>query len=257
MNLLTLKLILTPTLIGLASLAGRKWGHAVSGWIVALPLTAGPIVFFLALSHDAAFAAETAGGILMGCLSLVVFTIVYSRLALRFGWLPTLAVSSVSFFAMTALLGTARIGLVVLWPLVLLCLFIAYRLLPTARLTSSAAQELPGWWDIPLRMLIATGFVLAITWLAPLIGPHLAGLLVPFPLFTATLAAFAQHQYGGAAALSVLQGMLLGLFSYASFMFTLAMALVPAGMLAAFGMAILVVVVLQGVALRLVWKGIH
>jgi hypothetical protein len=50
-NLLLLKLVLTPALIALASLAGRRWGHAVSGWIVALPLTTGPIVFFLGLSR--------------------------------------------------------------------------------------------------------------------------------------------------------------------------------------------------------------
>jgi len=65
-NLTLLKLIVTPALIGLASLAGRKWGHAISGWLVALPLTTGPIVFFLAVSHGPAFAAETAAGILTG-----------------------------------------------------------------------------------------------------------------------------------------------------------------------------------------------
>ena len=81
MNLLVLKLILTPALIGLASLAGRRWGHAVSGWIVALPLTTGPIVFYLALSHGAAFAADTAAGILAGGFSLAAFVFAYGRLA--------------------------------------------------------------------------------------------------------------------------------------------------------------------------------
>ena len=33
----------TPTLIGAASLAGRRWGQGVGGVIVALPLTSGPI----------------------------------------------------------------------------------------------------------------------------------------------------------------------------------------------------------------------
>ncbi|HLI06681.1 MAG TPA: hypothetical protein VKV40_08945 [Ktedonobacteraceae bacterium] len=37
MVLFVFKLLLTPLLIGLVSLAGRRWGPAVSGWIVGLP----------------------------------------------------------------------------------------------------------------------------------------------------------------------------------------------------------------------------
>ena len=105
-------------------------------------------------------------------------------------------------------------------------------------------------------MAIATGFVLVITSLAPVVGPHMAGMLVPFPLFTATLAVFAQHQSGGVAAISVLRGLLLGLFSYASFMFTLALLLVPAGIISAFVVALLVLFAIQGLALRLLRTGI-
>lgn len=49
MESLALKLVLAPALIGAASLAGRRWGPAVSGWLVGLPLTSGPIAFFLRL----------------------------------------------------------------------------------------------------------------------------------------------------------------------------------------------------------------
>jgi hypothetical protein len=53
MDILVLKLILAPVIIGSASLAGRKWGPVVSGWIVGMPLTSGPVIFFVALSHGA------------------------------------------------------------------------------------------------------------------------------------------------------------------------------------------------------------
>ena len=255
MNLTLLKLIVTPALIGLASLAGRKWGHAISGWIVALPLTTGPIVFFLALSHGPAFAADTAAGILTGCFSLVAFTMLYARLALRWRWLPTLGVSSLAFFVMTALLRNMQLPLLPLWIGVLAALLVALRTLPQPKVPLAASHELPGFWDIPLRMAIATGFVLVITSLAPAVGPHMAGLLVPFPLFTATLAVFAQKQSGGAAVVSVLRGLLVGLFSYASFMFTLALLLAPAGIMAAFALALLVVFAIQGLALWLLRAG--
>jgi hypothetical protein len=114
-SLLLLKLILTPSLIGAASLAGRKWGHAISGWLVALPLTTGPIVFLLALTHGTAFAAETAAGILAGGFSLAAFVLVYGHLARRLPWLPTLAFASLAFGLITLLQENLRLPLVPLW----------------------------------------------------------------------------------------------------------------------------------------------
>ncbi len=53
-----LKLLLVPTFIGIVSLAGRRWGPTVSGWLVGLPLTSGPVAFFLALEQGNVFAAQ-------------------------------------------------------------------------------------------------------------------------------------------------------------------------------------------------------
>ena len=68
MDILVLKLVLAPLIIGSASLAGRKWGPAVSGWIVGMPLTSGPVIFLVALSHDVGFAANAALGVISGGL---------------------------------------------------------------------------------------------------------------------------------------------------------------------------------------------
>ncbi len=70
MDILVLKLALTPMLIAAASLAGRRWGPGVSGCLVGLPLTSGPVTFLLALSEGTGFAAATAlGPRLTGLLS--------------------------------------------------------------------------------------------------------------------------------------------------------------------------------------------
>jgi hypothetical protein len=37
------KTVVTPVLIGGASLAGRRWGHQVGGWLAGLSLTSGPL----------------------------------------------------------------------------------------------------------------------------------------------------------------------------------------------------------------------
>jgi hypothetical protein len=254
-SLLLLKLILTPSLIGAASLAGRKWGDAISGWLVALPLTTGPIVFLLALTHGSSFAADTAAGILAGGFSLAAFVLVYARLAPRLTWLPTLAVATLAFGVMTLVQENFRFPLVPLWVGVVAAFLLVLQLLPRGLASNAATEALPSRWDIPLRMILATGFVLLITGAAPALGPHLAGLLSPFPLFTATLAAFAQHLHGPAATIKVLRGLLMGLFSYATFMLSLSLLLQPAGIGPAFAAAIAVTATIQAAALWLLKRG--
>src|SRR5258705_70258 len=66
MDTLLLKLLVTPLLIGAASLAGRRWGETVSGWFIGLPLSSGPVCWFLALEQGTGFAAAAARGCLGG-----------------------------------------------------------------------------------------------------------------------------------------------------------------------------------------------
>src|SRR5262245_7751273 len=42
-GILLLKLLVTPAIVLGASLAGRVWGQSIGGWLVALPLTSGPV----------------------------------------------------------------------------------------------------------------------------------------------------------------------------------------------------------------------
>src|SRR5690242_19515054 len=115
MSSLALKLVLTPVLIGIASLAGRRWGAAVSGWLVGLPLTSGPIAFFLALNHGVAFAAAAATGTLAGAISQAAFCLAYGWLALRAGWALSLAGSCLAFAMLTVLLQYLALPLALLF----------------------------------------------------------------------------------------------------------------------------------------------
>ena len=97
MEILVLKVVLTPALIAAASLAARRWGHAVSGWLVGLPLTSGPIAFFLALERGTSFAAAAAIGSLAGAIGEAAFCVAYAGVAARGSWPPALAAGSVAF----------------------------------------------------------------------------------------------------------------------------------------------------------------
>src|SRR5260370_6367475 len=99
--MLAIKLLLTPMLVGVMSLVGRRWGPAVSGWFVGLPLTSGPITLYLALDQCTAFAACAAQGTLLGLISVASFCLAYSWLSLRAGWVGSLLAVLAVFFSST------------------------------------------------------------------------------------------------------------------------------------------------------------
>ncbi len=252
MNIFILKLILAPVIIGSASLAGRKWGPAVSGWIVGLPLTSGPVVFFVALSHDATFAANAALGVISGGLSLVAYALTYAWLATRFRWPIAITSSLLVFAGSTALLQNFTFPLFPIFLVVCAAIIIGLRLMPNDIVEMTEAQA--GRWDIPARILIGTSFILLLTDIAPFIGPRLTGLLTTIPLYVTILTVFAHRHQGPAAAAHVLRGMLYGMFAFAGFFLTLSLLIERAGIAVAFLSAIAIALAVQGVSLWVLRK---
>ncbi len=226
------KLILSPLLIGGVSLAGRRWGAAVSGWLIGLPLTSGPVVLFLALDQGPAFAAAAAQAIMLGIISVGLFCLTYSRLAPRWAWLPTLLAGWGVVLASTFVLDTLPSALALTIGLVFGGLGTVLVLMPRVR-TAGRPGVAPRW-DIPLRMIVATSFVLGLTGLATILGPRLTGLLAPFPMFASILGVFTHRLEGPLAAGYLLRGVVLGSFSFAGFFLVITLLLQPAGILPAF-----------------------
>lgn len=249
MNIFALKLILAPIIIGSASLAGRRWGPAVSGWLVGLPLTSGPVVFFLAISHDTAFAAHAALGVISGGVSLVIYVLSYVWLAKRVNWQISIIGSLSLFTASTAILQNFTLLLIPIFFVVCALILLALRWMPKEEVEIVEAQ--PGPWDIPARILLGTSFILLLTGVAPLIGPHLTGLLTTIPLYVSILTVFAHRHQGPAAATRVLHGLLYGLFAFAGFFLTLNLLLERTGISAAFVSAIVTALAVQGTTLWL------
>jgi hypothetical protein len=248
---LALKLVMTPALIAVASLAGRRWGPGISGWLVGLPFTSGPIAFFLALGHGLAFAAITATGTMAGAISQAAFCVVYARLVFRSGAAIGFGAGTIAFVASTVALERLPIPLLPLFALVIACLGVALRLMPRTVEAASAASQRRPRGDIVARMALATAFVLLLTGVAPALGPRLTGLLAPFPVYAAVLAIFAHRIQGPAAAASVLRGLLLGLFAFTAFFLVLAALLERTGVALSFAAAIATAVALQAVSLRM------
>lgn len=247
MNILVLKLVLAPMIIGSASLAGRKWGHAISGWIVGMPLTSGPVIFFVALSHDVTFASNAALGVISGGLSLVSYALTYAWLATRFRWYIALTGSFLVFAISTTLLQTITLPIIPIFFIVCAAIALGLRLMPNEKVEPGETEL--GLWDIPSRILIGTSFILLITGSASFFGSRLTGLLTTIPLYVTILAIFAHRHQGPAAAAHVLQGLLYGMFAFAGFFLTLSLLIERTGIAASFLSAMAVAIAIQGLSL--------
>jgi hypothetical protein len=249
--LLLLKLTLTPVLIGGASLAARRWGPSVGGWIVALPLTSGPVVLYLALDRGTAFAAGTAEGSIGGLLGDATFALTYGWLARRADW-PLATAGSFVAFGLTALAVQPLVGgpATVLFAIVALTMAVCLRLAPPEQ-ESAPRRSMPAW-DIPARIVVGTSLVLAITAAATVLGPQISGTLAAFPIYVTVLAVFAQRLEGPEQAMGVARGLQVGLFGTIVFFLVVTSTIDRFGIGVAFGAGLFATLIVQSVSLRVV-----
>jgi hypothetical protein len=262
LNLLALKLLLAPTLVGGASLAGRHFGPRVAGLAAALPIVAGPTLCFYALEQGPAFAATAASGTLVGLVPLTVFCLAHASLARVTLHLPRglaaplcLAAGWAAFLAAAVLLRPLPVPR---WaaPLVGAAALAAGLLL----VRESAGDGRPparhhAGVELALRMLAAALLVTTLTSLAARLGPTWSGLLTPFPVASSVML-FGAHLAGGGGLRpttgrgpspsnrspsglgETIRGFLLGLYGFVAFLTVLSFGLVPLGAGAAFTLGI-------------------
>ena len=225
--------------------------------MVGLPLTSGPIAFFLAVDQGRSFAATAAAGSLAGTAAQAGFCAAYGRAARRFSWSVAFSAGTGAFVAGVILLDAVQMPLWALMLMVQTTLAAALALPP--RLPPDLAQiPAPARWDLPARMLVATMLVVTLTSAAPLLGARLAGMLATFPVFATVLTVFAHRAQGEKAAQRVLRGLLRGLFAYTGFFLLIALAIERIGIALSFASASLVACVIQLSTLRIIrgWPAI-
>jgi hypothetical protein len=210
-----LKIALAPILIGLVSLAERKWGNRVSGLLVGMPLTSGPVLFILALEYGSAFASRAAVGCLLGQFALAAFTLTYARVARSLKWIASLLVGVIVYLVIAAALLKLPMSDAVVFTLVCIVLAVTLTLFPSTpaaagRPVAMAKRELL------MRMAVAAGIVVLLTTAARVLGAEVAGLLAPFPVYTGILAVF-NHVRSADAAVSVMKGVTTGAFGATTF----------------------------------------
>lgn len=231
--LLALKLVLVPALMGGISLAARRWGNRVAGFLSAFPVVAGPILLVLALEHGAAFAAQAARSTLAAVLAMMAFCLIYVRLASRCG--PLL--STVGAFLAYALAIILLYRLVMPDAALTLMVIAALLLAPWLVAPSNVAPAGVGRCAIVLRMLASVVLVMLVTSLSAMLGASLSGLFAMFPVMASVLLIGTHLQHGSAQAAACLRGMVFGWYAFAAFCLLLWLALPALGIASSFGLA--------------------
>jgi hypothetical protein len=230
-------LTLVPALVVGVTLGARRWGPRVGGWLTALPLVAGPTLFFLAMEQGNAFAGAAALSTLVSLIAVAAFGVAYGRVAIRHAWPASLALGWGAFVVVTVLLQAIR------WtpPAAIAAVFAAFalagRALPAAR-GRSASPASPAW-DLPLRMLGTLAVVLTVTHVADRLGPRWSGAFTPFPVALAVVLVFAHAQQGAPLAIRLLHGFFPAMWGFGLFVLVVAVAIVPLGPWYAFVLALL------------------
>lgn len=158
-------------MITLATLVGRKLGPGVSGWLIGLPLTSGPISLILAVQYGTEYAVRASPGIICGQASVCIFCLVYSLAAYRMKWYTSALIAILSFSAVTFLWNRFSLALAATFVIVLVLIGLIYRLIPSQQAAGTVTHAPK--WDIPARMLLGTTFVVLITTHSLRLGPHL------------------------------------------------------------------------------------
>jgi hypothetical protein len=248
-GVLLLKLVVTPVLVAVATLVARRWGPGVGGWLAGFPLTSAPVSIFLALEQGPAFAAGAAVGTLLGLAALAVCCLVYGRVARHMGWIGSTAAGLGAFVASIALLSRITESLATAFLLVCATLVVAALALPATSRGGAGVQAPP--WDLPARMIVATGVVLTLTAAATHLGPTLSGLLSPVPVFLLVLAIFAQRTEGADASIRVMMGGIIGSFAFATFFLIVGIGLGRIGIAATYALASVSTLAINGAALSM------
>jgi hypothetical protein len=192
---------------------------------------------FLAIEQGPTFASSAAQNTLMGIISVAGFCLVYYWFSFRFGWQISMLAGWLAFFALTFIEQSVHLPVLISFVVVTAFLTAVLTIMPNNQ--SKDLTITPPRWDTPLRMLVATGFVLGLTGAASILGPQLSGLLAAFPMFTTIQDVFSHHFQGANVARRLLRGVVAGSFTFVTFFLVISLLVNRWGIAAAFGLALL------------------
>jgi len=245
--ILVIKLLLVPSLLAMVTLAARRWGAGVAGWLASFPIVAGPVLLVVTLEQGAAFGSRAAAAAVAGIAPTMLFVTLYAWLSARFRWWQTVLLGYLGWALAVAALTRAPAGLGASAVIGATGLALAMALVRPP--PGPAPPQRPNRLELPARMLVGVLLTFVTSALAAAYGARLAGYAAIFPLVASIVASFSQALHGRDSAVRFLAGMCRGMWSVAAFALVLALLLPRAGVAPAFLSALAATAVLHAALL--------
>ncbi len=110
---LLLKIVLVPALVASVTIAGRRWGPRIGGWLTALPVVAGPTLCFYAIEQGNGFAARAAQTTLAGLVAVAAHSVAYAWSCRRVTWPVSITLGWLAFAGVTFVLYQVQPNLII------------------------------------------------------------------------------------------------------------------------------------------------
>lgn len=245
MLILCIKLLLVPSLLAAVTLAARRWGSNVAGWLGGFPIVAGPVLLVIAIEHGTHFGTLAAEAALAAVGPTMLFLAVYARLSAGRRWWATLTLGYLAWGLAVALVALAPAGLGAAAAIGGFGLVGARWLVPLP--AGPVSPETPHRLELPARMLVGTVLTFASSAIAALLGPRFGGYIAVFPLVASVVASFSHALHGHESAARFLAGMIRGMSSVAALCLVLALLLPRTSVGVAFASAFAAAAVLHAI----------
>lgn len=241
MIFLFVRLAIAPLAVLAGTLAQRRFGHAVGGLIIGLPLTSLPMLLLVALQHGTGFATTMSNADLIGSLAEVAVILTYVHLSARRS--PTLTILGAlgAFVAVAGVTHFFTFATPLAGLLALASFAVALRYWPHVDFLVTQ----PGRHRLALRVALSATFTFLVISSAGRLGPGLAGLAAALPVMSLIIAFFSHKELGGVASTQFLHGVAKGSFSYVASIFAFTEFLRAGDAWVAFASALAIAVVVQ------------
>jgi hypothetical protein len=217
MLFLVLRLLCAPLSVLLGTAAQRRFGHAVGGLIIGLPLLFLPFLWLIGHEYGVGFARAMTASLLIASSAEVALLWTFAYLAPRTTATWSLLGSVGAFALVAALLRTTHVGLVLGSALAVLSLALALVLWPR----STPGAHSAGKPRLLLRLAASTGFTVVLISFAGHLGANLSGILDAIPLTSLMMAFFTRRESSAEGSSAFLRGVTRGSISYVVSMFVL------------------------------------
>ncbi|MCW0232254.1 MAG: hypothetical protein OJJ21_01520 [Ferrovibrio sp.] len=210
----------------------------IGGIVLALPIVTAPAYLFIILHHEPVFVAQAALGSLATLGAVLLFLVCVIALVGRAPMPLALLGGLTAWFATGLLIRSLPAALWISLGILAATGLIAWLAARRVPMTAPAARGRSPWSEIVLRGATAGLLVAAVSGLAHLLGPTVAGIFASFPVALLTVCWFIPRRLEDAGIRAALRATEIGLVSHMPFFLSLALLGTEIGALLAFTLGI-------------------